>query len=81
MTETEDLFAAARAAAKTGPEFCERCSGKGWLLCERAYHGDRSEFWKETCPECHGTWKKADVQCAAKPSPASAMPTAVQDRA
>ena len=43
----------------SGPEFCERCIGKGWLLCERAYHGDRSDFWKETCPECHGTGKNA----------------------
>ena len=56
---TDDLFAAARAESRTGPEFCERCSGKGWLLCERAYHGERSEFWKETCPECHGTRKCA----------------------
>jgi len=53
----EDLFAAARAEARSGPEFCERCSSKGWLLCERAYHGERSEFWKETCPDCHGSGK------------------------
>ena len=55
----DDLFAEARATTRTGPEFCERCIGKGWLLCERAYHGERSEFWKETCPECHGTGKNA----------------------
>ena len=55
----EDLFAQAREQSRHGPEFCERCVGKGWLLCERAYHGDRSDFWKETCPECHGTGKNA----------------------
>ncbi len=54
-----DLFAQAREESRSGPEFCERCIGKGWLLCERAYHGDRSDFWKETCPECHGTGKNA----------------------
>ena len=55
---TDDLFAQAREESRTGPEFCECCSGKGWLICERTYHGDRSDFWKETCPECHGSGKR-----------------------
>lgn len=50
-----DLFEAAKIAEKRAPGFCKRCIGKGWLLCERMYHGDRSDFWREPCPDCEGT--------------------------
>jgi hypothetical protein len=36
---------------------CKRCSGTGNVHCERMYHGERSDFWSEQCPDCQGTGK------------------------
>lgn len=31
---------------------CQRCGGTRTIRCEMAYHGERSEFWDEPCPDC-----------------------------
>jgi len=31
---------------------CRRCRDRGYINCERMYHGDRSDFWTEACPDC-----------------------------